>query len=87
MKGITFLLEVINKMALSSNDDKRIQSIDSIETYPYGMSTDLICKKEKIKCNNIKNNTKMFNSDYATTENIKNIIQIGQTFLTIHIEY
>ena len=51
------------------------------------MSTDLICKKEKIKCNNIKNNTKMFNSDYTTTENIKNIIQIGQTFLTIHIEY
>ena len=66
-----FLLKVINKMALSSNDDKIIQSIDSIETYPYGMSKDLICKKEKIKCNNIKNNTKMFNFDYTTTEDIK----------------
>ena len=73
-------------MALSSNDDKIIQSIDSIETYPYGMSKDLICKKEKIKCNNIKSNTKMFNFDYTTTEDIKNI-QIGQTILTIHIEY
>ena len=73
-------------MALSSNDDKIIQSIDSIETYPYGMSKDLICKKEKIKCNNIKNNTEMFKFDYTTTEDIKNI-QIGQTILTIHIEY
>ena len=26
-----------------------MQSIDSIETYAYGMSKDLICKKEKIK--------------------------------------
>ena len=38
--------EVINKIALNSNDDKRIQSIDSIETYRYGTSKDLICKKE-----------------------------------------
>ena len=29
--------EEINKIALSSNDDKRIQSIDLIETYAYGM--------------------------------------------------
>ena len=45
--------EEINKIALSSNDNKRIQSIDSIETDAYGTSKDLICKKEKIKCNNI----------------------------------
>ena len=30
-----------------------MQSIDSAETYVYGMSKDLICKKEKIKHNNI----------------------------------
>ena len=48
------LIEEINKIALSSNDDKRIQSIDLIETYAYGMNKDvIICKKEKIKCNNI----------------------------------
>ena len=28
--------EEINKIALSSNDDKRMQSIDLIETYTYG---------------------------------------------------
>ena len=30
-----------------------MQSIDSIETYAYGMSKDLVCKKEEFKCNNI----------------------------------
>ena len=48
------LIEEIDKIALSSNDDKRMQSIDLIETYAYGMNKDvIICKKEKIKCNNI----------------------------------
>ena len=36
--------ENINKIALNS-DDTRIQSIDSIETYAYQMSTDLVCEK------------------------------------------
>ena len=34
-------------------DDKRIHSVDSIETYAYGTSKDLISEKEDIKCNNI----------------------------------
>ena len=45
--------EKINKIALNSNDDKRIQSLDSIETYEYGTSKDLVSEKEDIKCNNV----------------------------------
>ena len=30
-----------------------MQSTDSIETYPYGTSKDLVSDKEEIKCNNI----------------------------------
>ena len=30
-----------------------MQSIDSIETYAYGTSKDIICKKEKTKVNKI----------------------------------
>ena len=45
--------EVINKIALSSNDDKRMRSIDSTETYAYGTNKDLISMKEKIKGNDI----------------------------------
>ena len=46
-------IEVINKIALSSNNDKRMQWIDLIETYAHRMSKDLTCKKEWIKRNNI----------------------------------
>ena len=42
-----------NKINLSSNDDKRIQFIDSIETCAYGTSKDLVSEKEEIKCYNI----------------------------------
>ena len=34
-------------MALRYKDDKRIQSVDWIETYPYGTSKDLVCKKRR----------------------------------------
>ena len=44
-----FFTEEIDKIALSSNDDKRMQSIDSIETYAHGMSKDLITQEKKDK--------------------------------------
>ena len=45
--------EEVNKNALSSNDDERMRSIDSIETYEYGSTKDLVCEEEETKCNNI----------------------------------
>ena len=45
--------EAINKIALSSSYDKRMQSVDWAETYAYGTSKDLIGKKEEIKSNNM----------------------------------
>ena len=48
-----FLIEEINKISLSSNDDKRMQPIDLIATYAYGISKDLVSKKEEIKYSNI----------------------------------
>ena len=39
--------EEINKIALNSNDDKRMQSIDSTETYVHGTSKDLVSDKEE----------------------------------------
>ena len=43
----------INNIALSSNDDKRKQSLDSIETYAQKTSQGLASYKEEIKYNNI----------------------------------
>ena len=40
--------EEISKIALSSNDDKKMWSINLTQTYAFGMSKHLIFKKEKI---------------------------------------
>ena len=37
-----FLVKKINNISISSNEDKRMQSIDSIETYAYGRSKDAV---------------------------------------------
>ena len=36
----------INKIALSSNDDKRLQTFDRITSYPYETSAGKVCKAE-----------------------------------------
>ena len=40
---------------MSSDDGKRMQSIDSIGRYAYGTKKDLVNGKEDIKCKNIIN--------------------------------
>ena len=34
--------EDVNKVALSSDDDKRLQTFDGIETYPYGTTNEML---------------------------------------------
>ena len=53
--------EEVNKIALSSNDDKRLQTVDKITTYPYGTSATIVCESEilrvfeaKAKLKNVK---------------------------------
>ena len=38
--------EEINKIALNSNDDKRLQTFDKITTYPYGTNAINVCESE-----------------------------------------
>ena len=38
--------EEINKIALNSNDDKRLQTFDRITSYPYGTSAGKVCKTD-----------------------------------------
>ena len=52
-EGHNVFTEVINKIALSTNYDKRIESIGSTETYALGECKDIIHVKEKIKRYNI----------------------------------
>ena len=46
--------EEVNKIALSSDDDKRLQTFGRVTTYPYGTNAFKVCESEmlsKIRCN------------------------------------
>ena len=40
--------EEVNKIALSNNDDKRLQTFDGITTYPYGTNVLKECESEML---------------------------------------
>ena len=40
--------EVVNKIALSSNDDKRMQTFDKVTTYAYGTNVFKVCENEML---------------------------------------
>ena len=46
--------EEINKIALSSNDDKRLQTFNRITSYPYGTSAGKVRKTELLIKVNLK---------------------------------
>ena len=54
IKAHNVYTEEVNKIALSSNDDKRLQTFDVITTYPYGTSAGKVCKTELLSKVDIK---------------------------------
>ena len=44
--------EEINKIVLSSNDDKRLQTSDRIKTYPDGANAFKVCESETLMLKN-----------------------------------
>ena len=76
--------EEVNKIALSSNDDKRIQTFDKVITYPYDTNVFTVCKNEMLLKKNrsgmddyssiLKNHSKMLKSDIG--KNRDNIFQL-----------
>ena len=57
--------EGINKTALSSNNDKRLQTFDRIKSYPCGTNAEKVCKAELLQ----HINKKMISFDAYTNEN------------------
>ena len=45
--------EKVNKISLSSNDDKRLQTFDKITTHPYGINTLKVCESEMLNSNRL----------------------------------
>ena len=40
--------EEVNKIALNSNDDKRLQTFDRVTTYPYGTNAFKVCESDML---------------------------------------
>ena len=47
--------EEVNKIALSSNDDKILQTFDKITAYPYGTNAFKVCEREMLSSLSLKN--------------------------------
>ena len=45
--------EEVNKITISSNDDKRLQTYDKITTYPYGTNAFKVCESEMMIVKNV----------------------------------
>ena len=43
--------EEVNKIALSINDDKRLQTFDKVTTFPYGINAFKVCEREMLSRN------------------------------------
>ena len=63
--------EEVNKIALSSNDDKRLQTSDRISTYPYGTNAFKVCDSEMLMVKDLFFEKLQWNS--VTTINMKMI--------------
>ena len=50
--------EEVNKIVLSANDDKRLQTFDRITTYPYGANAFKVCESEMMA---VKKYNSLFN--------------------------
>ena len=62
--------EEVNKIALSNNDDKRLQTFEGITTCPYGTNALKVCESEVLMVKNLFFEKLQWNS--VTTMNIKN---------------
>ena len=46
--------EEVDKIALSNNDDKRLQTFDGVTTFPYGVNPYIVCESEMLIVKNSK---------------------------------
>ena len=66
--------EEVNKIALSSNDDKRIQTFDRITTYPYGTNAFKVCENE-MRYAILKNKSQTLRSESQILRNESQILR------------
>ena len=75
--------EEVNKIALSSNDDKRIQTYDKITTYPYGTNIIKLCENEMLLKNKFNGglNNNNNNNNNKNNNNIQTLRNKSKAFI------
>ena len=61
----------INKIALSSNDDKRLRTFDRVTTYPYRTNAIKVCKTEMLRVFKAKAKLKMLSKECESEAYVK----------------
>ena len=64
--------EEVNKIALSSNDDKRIQTFDKVTTFPYGTNVSKVCENDMLLKNKLNEFDEDIDIDNTMIEDIDN---------------
>ena len=77
-EGHCVYTEEVNKIALSSNNDKRLQTFDRIRTYSYGKHVFKGCKSERLS---------KYKWLIILMEIKQSLIRNGYIFQIIHTEY
>ena len=61
----------INKIALSSDDNKRLQTFDKITTFPYGTNVIKVCEGEMLRVFEAKAKLKMLSKECESETYVK----------------
>ena len=78
--------EEVNKIPLSSNENKRLQTFDRVTTYPYGTNPFKVSESEMLsKCFAMYNKLSILMTMLMIIK--LNIIKIGQILQITHTEY
>ena len=63
--------EEVNKIALSSNDDKRLETTDKITTYPYGTNATIVCESGMLRVLEAKAKLKILSKECESETCVK----------------
>ena len=63
--------EEVNKIALSSDDDKRLQTLDRVMTYPHGANAFKVCESETMTMKDLFFCWKLCKLSFLWQNNIK----------------
>ena len=80
--------EEVNKTAVSSNDDKRIQTFDKVTTYPYGTNVFEVCENEMLlKKNKVMRDQVKHNKDKLKMDDYLSALMDRSKNIAIFLEY